>query len=427
MADWQRIVLVAYGIVVFIAFIRHFILSHAIRHMTFLSPNSPRLEGKELPFVSIMVPAKDEAHGIERCLRSLLAQDYPRFEVLVVDDRSEDGTPEIVERIAAEDSRLRLLRVQSLPPGWTGKTHALHFCQRHARGEWYLFVDADTRLDPACLTVVLRDAMDHGAALESLLPSLHAQSFWEKTIQPFAGVCLMVLFPLSKVNQPTNADMGFANGQFILLRRDAYEKIGGHEGVRDKFVEDIHLGRNARKAGYGLRIVMGRDIASVRMYSSLREILRGWSRILYSAVDFRPAKLYALLAAVLVFSVLSYVVLLGFGGMLLAGRASPFVTSMFLLGAAHEFLQTTIMARIYALSGSERKYLAIRFLAVFAMIVLLLRTIRMCRTHDVIWRGTSYDKSLLSAPVPANGSRDVTSLAAGEMAMKDASAKLDGD
>ncbi|MFO0948228.1 MAG: glycosyltransferase [Planctomycetota bacterium] len=402
MTDWQRILLIAYGVIVLIAFIRHFILSHAIRHMTFLSPGSPRMAGSNAPLVSILVPAKDEAHGIERCLRSLLQQDYPNFEILVVDDRSEDGTPEVVARMAAEDSRLRLHQVRELPPGWTGKTHALHFCQRHARGEWLLFVDADTRLDPACVSVVLKDAMDHGAALESLLPSLHAQSFWEKTIQPFAGVCLMVLFPLSKVNQSTNVDMGFANGQFILLRRDAYDAIGGHEGVRDKFVEDIHLGRNARKAGYGLRVVMGRDIASVRMYSSLKEILRGWSRILYSAVDFRPAKLYALLAAVLVFSVLSYAVLLGFGGMLLAGNRTPFVSSMFLLGIAHEILQTTIMARIYALSGSEQKYLAFRFLAVLVMIVILLKTIRMCRTHDVIWRGTSYDKTLLTANVSAS-------------------------
>lgn len=403
MADWQIYLLGAYSVVVFIAFVRHFVLSIATSKMRFLTPSSPRVDVASAPLVTIMVPAKDEEHGIEACLQSLLLQDYPHFEVLVVDDRSTDRTAEIVRRLAAADSRLRLIQVEALPPGWTGKTHALHLCQQSARGEWYLFVDADTRLDPACLSVVLRDAIDHEVTLESVLPALHAKSFWERTIQPFAGICLMVLFPLSKVNRPKHTEMGFANGQFILIRRDGYEAIGGHEAVRDKFVEDIHLGRLVRKSGRNLRVVMTPELVSVRMYSSLGEIVRGWSRILYSAVDFKPGKLYTLLAAVLIFSVLSYVTLGLSIGLLLSGDRSPFVWWLFGLAVAHELLQTTIMARIYALSRSKQSYLAVRFLAVAVMIYILLRTIRMCRTHEVTWRGTTYGKSLQEqtpAPLP---------------------------
>jgi glycosyltransferase involved in cell wall biosynthesis len=404
MAEWQVVLLGAYSIVVFIAFVRHFILSFATSKMRFLTPRCDKLIAADAPFVSIMVPAKDEEHGIEACLESLLEQDYPNYEVLVVDDRSTDRTAEIVRRLAARDQRLRLIQVQTLPPGWTGKTHALHLCQQSARGEWYLFVDADTRLDPSCVSVVLRDAIDHDVTLESVLPALHAKSFWERTIQPFAGICLMVLFPLSKVNRPKHTEMGFANGQFILIRKDGYEAIGGHEAVRDKFVEDIHLGRLVRKSGRNLRVVMTPELVSVRMYSSLGEIVRGWSRILYSAVDFKPAKLYGLLAAVLIFSVLSYVTILVSSVMLLSGDRSPFAWWLFGLAVAHEFLQTTIMARIYALSRSKQSYLAVRFLAVAVMIYILLRTIRMCRTHEVTWRGTTYGKNIqtvTAAPVPS--------------------------
>lgn len=391
--DWQRGLLWTYAAIVFAAFCRHFVLSAAIAKMRFLTPASPRMSGANLPLVSILVPAKDEAHGIENCLRSLLAQDYPRLEILVVDDRSVDQTAALVEAIAAQDASVKLIRVRELPDGWTGKTHALDVCQRQARGEWLLFVDADTRLDPACVSVVLHDAIDHGVALESLLPALDARSFWEKTIQPFAGICLMVLFPLTKVNS-TRSGVGFANGQFILISRKAYDSIGGHRAVRDKFVEDIHLGRLVRAAGMKLRVVMGGGIVSVRMYSSLPEIVRGWSRILYSAVDFRPARLYLLIAALLVFSVTSYAALLLSAGLLLLGYRGPEVWTLLALGIIHEFLQTTLMARIYALSNSDQRYLAVRFLAVGMMFHILARTIRMCRTHSVTWRGTTYDQSL---------------------------------
>ena len=362
--------------------------------MRFLTPQCPTLEGEYQPLVSIIVPARDEEAGIEDCLRSLVAQDYPNTEILVVDDRSVDQTPAIVERLARENDKIRLLRVEELPEGWTGKTHALDLCQRQAKGEWLLFIDADTQHHPSCIGVVLRDALEHAVEMESLLPSFRLHSFWERTIQPFAGICLMVLFPLQKVNRPQHKKLGFANGQFILVSRRAYDEIGGHHAVRDKFVEDIHLGRLIREKDLGLRVVVGRDISSVRMYSSLPQIVSGWSRILYSAVDFHPGKLWALVVSIGVFSVLSYAVLLVFGLLLLTGHSTPLIQAMFGLGIAHEVAQTTLMARIYRLSYSDQRYLIWRFLAVFIMLYILLRTIRMCRTHVVSWRGRAYGKEI---------------------------------
>lgn len=393
METWQILWLGSYSVLVLLALSRHFVFRREVDRLTFLQPGARPFAAEEAPLVSIMVPAKDEEDSIESCLTSLLAQDYPNFEVLVVDDRSDDRTAEIVSRMAAGDSRLRLVQIQQLPEGWTGKTHALHVCRQQARGDWYLFVDADTKQHPNCLTSVMRDALEHNAGLESLLPAIEARSFWERVIQPYAGTLLVVLFPLSRVNNPDQKKYGFANGQFILLRKDVYEAIGGHEGVKQHFVEDIHLGRNVRQGGHNLRVVLGADISSVRMYSSLNQIVRGWSRILYSAVDCRPQKLWMLVAFIVLLAVTPYLTIAGCLVAMAAGYAPPFVLAMLGLGIAHEVLQLALYARTYAITKSDRRYLLFRPLAIAGMLYILGRTIRMCRTHQVTWRGTTYDAS----------------------------------
>jgi hypothetical protein len=289
------------------------------------------------------------------------------------------------------------VQIHSLPPGWTGKTHALHVGQKQARGEWLLFVDADTQQDPSCLSVTMRNCLDDGIEMLSLLPALDSRSFWERVVQPFVGTCLVILFPLTRVNNPDCRTGGFANGQFILVKREAYNAIGGHEAVRDKFVEDVHLGRKIRESGRGLRVAIGAGISSVRMYSSLEQIIRGWSRIFYSAVDFNPARLYMLYAFICVFSVLPYAVIAGYGTAMLFGMTSPFVVASFAMGVVHEIIQLTLYARTYATTRSQLRYLAFRWLAVFVMLNILRRTINMCSTHEVTWRGTAYTKALQKA------------------------------
>lgn len=397
MPVWQLVLLASYGVVVLLALSRHWVCSHQMRHLKFFSPASPRIDRRNAPMVSVMIPAKDEAETIEACLKSLQAQDYPNFEILVVDDRSKDNTAKIVATMAMQDPRIRLIQIDVLPSGWTGKTHALHVCQKHARGEWLLFVDADTQHDSSCLSVTMRDCLDDGLDMLSLLPALDSRSFWERVIQPFVGTCLVILFPLTRVNNPACKTGGFANGQFILVKRDAYNKIGGHEGVRDKFVEDVHLGRKIREAGRGLRVAIGSGISKVRMYSTLEQIMRGWSRIFYSSVDFNPKKLYMLFAFICVFSVLPYAVIGGYGAAMLCGVTSPFVVISFAMGVLHEAIQLTLYARTYATTRSQLRYLAFRWIAVFVMLGILRRTINMCSTHEVTWRGTAYTKALQKA------------------------------
>lgn len=397
MADWQITVIWIYGVVVLLALSRHFLLSYELKRTPRLTPQSPRFDAADAPLVSVMIPAKDEAANIERCLASVLAQDYANFEVLVVDDRSEDATAEIVSRIAATDGRVQLVQIHNLPEGWTGKTHALDVCRRRARGEWYFFVDADTQLDPSCLSVTLKDAVDHDAGMESLIPRLDGRSFWERVIQPMAGTVLMTMFRPSTVNNPKCETAGFANGQFILISRDGYEQIGGHEAVRNRFVEDIQLGRNARRGGLGLRLAFAADVASVRMYSSLGQIVRGWSRILYSAADAGPIKLGLIALAVLVLSLTPYAILAVGGTALAAGAGGTFLWTLLGMAALHTVLQLTLHGRTYAVSNSDARFLAFHWLANSVILYILLRTVRMCWTHKVEWRGTTYGAEMLTA------------------------------
>ncbi len=386
---WQWTLVALYAVVLVGAVGRHWVCDRVIRRTTFLTPSSRRWTGPA-PKVSIIVPAKDEAENIERCLQSLLSQDYPNYEVILVDDRSADETAAIADRIARRNDRLRVLRVVQLAEGWTGKNHALDFAQRRADGEWLLFVDADAWLHPACLSVVLRDAEEHDAGLSSLLPRMDMRSFWEKAVQPLAATMLMTLFPLPKANDRNRADGGFANGQFMLIRRTAYDAIGGHVAVKDKFVEDINIGRLIKKHELGLRVVVAPALASVRMYASLCQIMRGWSRIFYAAVNARPAILWAFFVVLLVLSVLPWIILPACGIAALAGATGQFTAIIAAMALFREFLQTTVFGRAYYAGQSPLRLLVWRPLATLTMMTVLLQTIRLCKTHNVVWRGTQY-------------------------------------
>jgi chlorobactene glucosyltransferase len=391
MPGYQIAIVVVYAIIVLIALSRHLILNRSLKATVFLEPdpaaNPPGL-------VSIFVPAKDEEKTIERCLRSLLQQESVKFELFAVDDRSTDRTPELVQKMADQDQRLKLIQIKELPPGWTGKCNALQQAQAHGKGDWLLFVDADTIHHPRCIATALEYATKNNVDLLSLLPALEAASFWEGVVQPFAASCLIVLYPLARVNDPTDKDHAFANGQFILIRRSAYDAIGGHESVRDKFLEDVNMARQIRNTGLSLNVAVAPELFATRMYASLASIIKGWSRILYSGLDHRLSRLAILTALIIVFSVTAYVAVLGAGLLWLLGYGCPFTRTIFFLGLAHVVIQMTVFYRMYRLTKSSMWYLPLRFLAVGVMLWIIAKTVVMCFTHRVEWRGTSYGREL---------------------------------
>lgn len=243
------------------------------------------------PMLSVCIPARNEEKNIRRCVEGLLAQDYPNFEIIVLDDRSTDATPAILDELAAKDSRLRILHGSDLPSGWAGKPHALYQAAGAARGEWLCFLDADTFLAPQALSSCYAKALETKADLFTIMTFQITATFWEKTVMPLVMTALSVGFSPRKVNDPKRKD-AIANGQFILIKRRVYEIIGGHEKVKDQIVEDKAISEQVKWSGFRLIVADGMRVASTRMYTSLPEMWEGWTKNIYLGLRDRPGLLW---------------------------------------------------------------------------------------------------------------------------------------
>jgi chlorobactene glucosyltransferase len=229
------------------------------------------------PLVSVIIPARNEARNIERCLKSVLATGYQAIEVIVVDDRSTDGTADIVE--PATGNRLRLIRGAELPPGWFGKQWAMIQGVREARGELLLFTDADTKHERELLPRAVQALLSERADLLSVLPRQEMKTFWERLIQPHVFIALQArVGDLRRLNRTRTEWNAIANGQFILVTRDSYESVGTHEAVKNSVADDLMLAQAYVRSGRDIFLVHAADFMATRMYGSLREIVDGWSK-----------------------------------------------------------------------------------------------------------------------------------------------------
>jgi chlorobactene glucosyltransferase len=232
------------------------------------------------PLISLCVPARNEERNIRPCVEGLLAQDYPHFEVIVLDDRSTDATAEILGQLASQDDRLRIISGSDLPAGWAGKPHALYQASAAARGEWLCFVDADTFLSPTTLSSCYAKATETNADMFTIMTFQILGSFWEKVVMPLVMTALSVGFSPRKVNDPKRRD-AIANGQFILIKLSVYDAIGGHESVKDQIVEDKAISEQVKWNGYRLIVADGSQLTQTRMYTSLPEMWEGWTKNIY--------------------------------------------------------------------------------------------------------------------------------------------------
>ncbi len=252
-----------------------------------VEPVAPPKNG---PLISVCIPARNEADHIRTCLEAMLAQTYPNFEVIVVDDRSTDATPQILQEFAG-DPRLHIVHGSELPEGWAGKPHALVQAAAAAHGQWLCLVDADTRLVPEALAGCYASAVATGADLFTMLTRQITGTFWEKTVMPLIMTALSVGFPPRAVNDPRRRT-AVANGQFIMIKRDVYDTLGGHERIKDKIVEDKALAELVKWSGYRLILADGRHVASTRMYTSLPQMWEGWTKNIFLGLSGQPAHIF---------------------------------------------------------------------------------------------------------------------------------------
>lgn len=236
--------------------------------------------------VTAIVPARNEEAVIAACLESLAGQ--PEIgQILVVNDQSSDATGEIVRGWMKEVASLRLLETNNLPDGWVGKNHALWVGVQQATSPWLLFTDADAKHAPNSVTGALQIAHEQQAALVSFSPEQVTRNWYEKALIPFIYLRLAKKFSYDQVNDP-KSPIAAANGQFLLIRRDVYDFIGGHRGVAGEVLEDVAIALRVKQAGHRIWFGSGKELVRTRMYSSFGAMWEGWKKNLYRLMGGTP-------------------------------------------------------------------------------------------------------------------------------------------
>jgi chlorobactene glucosyltransferase len=235
--------------------------------------------------VSIILPVRNQASTASECVDSLVGLDYPAKEIIVVDGSSTDGTRDILKGFYG---KIKLVEEESLPLSWVGKNWACHLGYKQATGDLLLFTDGDSVHSRDSLTRTVNFLQDTKADLVTLAPAAILRTFWEKLLQPPIFWLIMMFVGGKWVNDDNKPRWALGNGQYMLFRREAYDKVGGHYAVRDRISEDYSLGRLVKAQGLRLRMVTASDALGVRMYSSLPEIWRGWRKNFYSVSGNHP-------------------------------------------------------------------------------------------------------------------------------------------
>ena len=333
------------------------------------------------PSVTVIVPAKDEAAAIDKALSSLLASDYPRLQIVAVDDRSTDDTGRLMDALAAapeSQGRLRALHVQELPEGWMGKPHAMVLAATGVDSDWLLFTDADVMFDPSTIRLAIQFATRSQGDHMVLYPTLVLRGAAEKMlIAFFQSVSAWAGRPWNIANPKAHKDY-IGVGAFNLIRRPVYEALGGYTELRMEVLEDMRLGFRVKREGYAQRVAFGKDLVRIRWADSAWGILNNLTKNLYSTFRFRTSLLLVACVGIFVLCLTPFVALLVPGPARWAGVAT--LTALLLLNV-----------RYWRLTDISPAYLALFPIAALMFVWTLLRSmILVLWRGGVLWRGTFY-------------------------------------
>jgi chlorobactene glucosyltransferase len=325
--------------------------------------------------VSVLVPARNEEHNIRTCITSLLNQDYPRYEVIVLDDESTDNTGAILQELAAQDSRLKILRGKTLPSGWRGKPYACHQLAQVAKGKYFLFTDADTVHTPESVRYLLTTFLKHDADLVTTFPYQIVKTWSERLLVSFMLRLGYFFLPFSFVCD-VKKPLALACGQYLAVKAESYHKIGGHERVKDTVTEDVPLSRVYKKEGLKIIWFEGSRAVSCRMYRSFQELWQGFSRSYYDGFG-------------------SPLILLGFLYLLLAGMLGPVLFLGLWLFGKGSLLPVTVELGLLLLARwvlldqwKEPWWLLIAHpVSILATFAIAINSWRIRQLKQVTWRG----------------------------------------
>jgi glycosyltransferase involved in cell wall biosynthesis len=266
---------------------------------------TPAATGIAEPFISVIFAARDEAEALPDALPTLLGQDYPNYEVIAVNDRSRDATGAILRQFARTSNRLKVVEIDELPPGWLGKSHALMRGAEQASGEWLVFTDADVHFAPHVLRRAIGLAFSRGWDHMTLVAGLDMRGFWETTLLTFFYIGFVVAAEPWRVAD-THSSRYAGIGAFQMLRRSAYDAIGGHHRLALEVVEDMKLGKLVKQGGFRSGLGFAEESIRLRWYSGLRSIVGGLTKNVFAALGFSVPTAALWIALLLLMSVLPF-------------------------------------------------------------------------------------------------------------------------
>lgn len=265
------------------------------------------LDDKKL--VSVLIPARNEEKNIEKCIRGVIEQDYQNKEIIILDDESTDNTYSIASSF--KSNKINILKGKELPLDWLGKNWACHQLAQEANGEYLLFIDADVELTPQVISSAVFELEKSNTALFSIFPTQVTKSFGEHLVVPLMNLLLLTFLPLSFVYSSSSKSFVAANGQFMLWKKPDYFRIGGHEKVKNKVVEDMELARLAKQNRLKVKTMLGGNLVFCRMYESFNQAYNGFTKNYYAGFSITPLFFFIIILLLLFVFLMPLIVISG--------------------------------------------------------------------------------------------------------------------
>lgn len=351
------------------------------------------------PLASVIIPSKNEARKIGECIKRLKVQTYTNLEFIIVDD-SEDDTIEVINRNVGKDNRFKIIKQNKLPPEWVGKPHALQQGSTIAKGDWLVFIDADTEHDPELIERALEYSIKNKLDMLSVLPQIICKSFWEKIIQPIPAGLMLFFSPLNKVNNQESKATA-ASGPFIMIKHSVFNEVGGYEKIKGYIADDAEMARLIKHSGFKIGLVNGQTLAKVRMYEHFKEIWEGWSKNIFLGLvqrkKIQSKKLFQLLAIIFGAIAIFTIVVLPFLTMIISLILTVLINQLqwrylFIFSSIIWFFATITqfcVSKLYYIG--DPKYVPLIFLGgIFFIGIFINSGIKTLSGKGVNWKGRKY-------------------------------------
>ncbi len=372
------------------------------RQKPLLPINDLRLTTTDAPLVSVLVPARNEEHRVlADCIRSILAQDYGRFEVIAVNDRSTDATGAILATLARSDARLRVIEGEEPPVGWLGKPYAMQQAFKCARGEWILATDADMIFDKAALRTALLNTLERQGDAMTLIPHFEVSSFWERVLIPTWTWVLLMFTLFYRIDNPkTPGAVGI--GGFFLMRRALLERVGGYAALKDEVLEDVRLAEMLKRTGARLFTEHAPGLVSTRMYRNFREMwecnTKNWFAGMKFSLPFALSGVCSMYIVAVMPTLIALAAAIGIG----AGMMSTDVWLLFIPAALSWLLQVLVLCVASIRSEVCAAYALTAPLGLGLLYAMLFdSSIRITLGKGVTWKGRRiYERTGVRPPRP---------------------------